>query len=273
MVNQTKLDRIKKLLDILNDGVSKQEFINSFKAVMDHLLKLERQMIARVDGRTEKEEKKLAELRNDFYKLLDKARKDSDSTLGGFRRRTMEAINNLFTRNEVNKKLSRKLEEIDFKMAMVRDGKDADEKKIIKAVLDQIDIPEPEVILDTPEKIADKLETLKGEKKLSIDAIKDLEDRLKRLEERPLGGSGGGGGVSKLALDYHFIDDETPSGTVDGVNKTFTLANKPNPPASLKVYADGQRLNVTEDYTLSSKTITFIEAPVSNTILKVDYKI
>ena len=121
------------------------------------------------------------------------------------------------------------------------------------------------------EQIADKLETLEGDNRLKIKVIKDLEEKLEELEQTRR--IGGGGGISKIALDTHFIDDETPSGTPNGVLTTFTLAYTPNPPSSLKVYADGQRLNLTTDYTFSARTITFLTAPLTNVILKVDYKL
>jgi len=55
-----------------------------------------------------------------------------------------------------------------------------------------------------------------------------------------------------------FVDQETPSGTMDGVNAAFTLSQTPNPTTSLAVYRNGVRLTAGEDYTLSGATITFI---------------
>jgi hypothetical protein len=124
---------------------------------------------------------------------------------------------------------------------------------------------------DTPDQIRDKLESLQDEERLSISAIHKLEDRLDELERRPAGGKGGGG-FSKIAMDFHIQDDETPSGTVNSSNTVFTLANVPNPSTSLKCYVNGQRMRITTDYTLSSGTITFITAPPTGSILLVDYR-
>src|SRR5678809_767545 len=51
-----------------------------------------------------------------------------------------------------------------------------------------------------------------------------------------------------------FADDETPSGTVNGSNVTFTLAHTPNPSASLQLFVNGQLMTpgATEDFTLSA---------------------
>lgn len=108
---------------------------------------------------------------------------------------------------------------------------------------------------------------------LKIEDIEDLEKTLsemkKGIERRPIFG---GGGFNYGALNSHLIDDETPSGTVNGVNTTFTLVNKPNPVSSLKVFVNGQRMRVTEDYTFSGVTITFNTPPPTGSILLVDYR-
>jgi len=69
-----------------------------------------------------------------------------------------------------------------------------------------------------------------------------------------------------------FVDDETPTGTVNGSNKAFVLANTPKS-GSEKVFVNGQRMKGGgEDYTLSDKTITFETAPPTNSIILVDYR-
>lgn len=52
------------------------------------------------------------------------------------------------------------------------------------------------------------------------------------------------------------VDAETPTGTVDGSNLTFTLAHTPSPATSLVVYVAGIRKIVTTEYTLSGTTLT-----------------
>jgi hypothetical protein len=54
-----------------------------------------------------------------------------------------------------------------------------------------------------------------------------------------------------------FIDGETPSGPINGVNVGFTLANTPNPALSLKLYKNGILLQQNNDYVLSGSSIVF----------------
>ena len=65
--------------------------------------------------------------------------------------------------------------------------------------------------------------------------------------------------------------NETPTGTIDGANAVFTLANTPAT-NSLQVFLNGAFQTAGgEDYTLSGATITFVNAPLSNSILRVFY--
>lgn len=122
----------------------------------------------------------------------------------------------------------------------------------------------------SPEEVRDKLESLQDDQRLSISAIHELEEILDELRKRPVGR--GGGGFSKIAMDSHIIDDETPSGIINGSNTAFVLAGDPNPLSSLKVYRNGMRQRVSEDYTISGRTITFTTAPVVGEIILCDYR-
>jgi len=59
-------------------------------------------------------------------------------------------------------------------------------------------------------------------------------------------------------LSGTFVDLETPSGTIDGVNDTFPLADSPNPAGSLHLYKNGQlMLAGGQDYTLTGNVIVY----------------
>jgi hypothetical protein len=54
-----------------------------------------------------------------------------------------------------------------------------------------------------------------------------------------------------------FADDEVPSGTINGTNPTFTLANTPNPVTSLNLFQNGIRCTEGIAYLLVANTITY----------------
>lgn len=66
--------------------------------------------------------------------------------------------------------------------------------------------------------------------------------------------------------------NETPTGIIDSSNKDFTLAHTPNPATSLKLFLNGAyQTPAGEDYTLTTATIVFVNAPPAESILKVFY--
>ena len=66
------------------------------------------------------------------------------------------------------------------------------------------------------------------------------------------------------------IIGETPTGTINGTNDTFTLANTPTTD-TVEVYLNGQRLTNGEDYTVATDTITMTTIPQTGDILRVNY--
>lgn len=68
-----------------------------------------------------------------------------------------------------------------------------------------------------------------------------------------------GGGLAST----NFVYNETPSGTINGSNVTFTLANTPTS-GKVTIYKNGVLQAPTTDYTISGGTITFVTAPNTN---------
>jgi hypothetical protein len=62
-----------------------------------------------------------------------------------------------------------------------------------------------------------------------------------------------------------FVDQQTPTGAINGVNTAFTLSQAPSPGASLTVYLNGLLMSAGVDYTLSGTAITFASASVPQT--------
>jgi hypothetical protein len=60
-----------------------------------------------------------------------------------------------------------------------------------------------------------------------------------------------------------FVDGATPTGTMNGVNLSFTLPSTPNPGPSLKLYKNGILLMPNLDYTLNGAAIAFSSTAVT----------
>ena len=68
------------------------------------------------------------------------------------------------------------------------------------------------------------------------------------------------------------VDNEIPTGNINGLNKTFILSYPPDPACSLEFYINGVLQVVDEDYSLDDVNIVLIEAPVTNSIIKASYR-
>lgn len=75
-----------------------------------------------------------------------------------------------------------------------------------------------------------------------------------------------------------FVDNETPTGTQDGANKTFTLQFSPSPPESLKLFVSkmapgaGVLQIFGVDYILTGATIQYQTAPSNNDVVRAYYR-
>ncbi len=72
-----------------------------------------------------------------------------------------------------------------------------------------------------------------------------------------------------------FVDAETPSGALDGVNPTFTVSAAPNPEESLSVFRNGILQKSGVDYTLFGNAIAFSAGsiPQAGDVLTASYRL
>jgi hypothetical protein len=84
-----------------------------------------------------------------------------------------------------------------------------------------------------------------------------------------------GAGCGSGGTSASFVDNETPTGTINSVNATFAIAQAPVPTASLVLTRNGIVLFQSVDYTLSGTSITFLSGaiPVTGDALRASYRI
>ncbi len=108
---------------------------------------------------------------------------------------------------------------------------------------------------DTPQQVVKKLNTTEETIDLSVikglkEMFDDLSLRITNINARRGGGGAKGGGMGNVLV-------ETPSGTIDGANTTFTITTPPKLNAQI-LTVNGQVQRVGIDYTISGKTITML---------------
>lgn len=283
-----KLSKLKDLLKLADSGLTRSEFTAAFKALTDFIKRAEQILNTKIDDKLGTAEEKLAELNRLYKETISKVEEDNQSTLSGMKRWVIEKVGTLFIKSQVNSELAKRLKEIEVEFGRIIEK--ADEIKgfempdtniiaqlsanlAITEVLKQIPLKD-DLKVEIPklgDLIVDTLSKQASEEKLHIEDIWKLREELDELRQLR-GRSLGGGGFNVGALDIHIADPYAPTGTIDGANTDFTLTSTPSPAASLKVYRGGALQSLTEDYTVSGTTITFLIAPVVGEIIKVEHR-
>lgn len=98
--------------------------------------------------------------------------------------------------------------------------------------------------------------------------VEAVKARLLALEQKDYSGSSGGGGGGSSSE----VSNEVPSGTIDGVNTTFTLSQTPIA-GTVRLVRTGARERPSTDFSVSGTTITFVVAPPVGSWLLADYLI
>jgi hypothetical protein len=95
--------------------------------------------------------------------------------------------------------------------------------------------------------------------------VSNLQTTVNNLSTN--GGSGSG--------TVTFVDSETPTGTIDGSNAQFTLANVPSPASSVLLSRNGIVLTAGQDFSITGSTITFLAnaRPASGDTLLASYRL
>ena len=142
-------------------------------------------------------------------------------------------------------------------------GKDADIKELEKN-LPQFGIA-----------FRDGLELLPNGEKMKIDAIEDLREELEKIRQikGTLGRAMGPSVITPRPL-WGITASSNPSfsGSINGTNKDFTLPEAPTK-NGLALFLNGVRMREgsSNDFTLSGKTVSFLNAPLTGDIIICDF--
>lgn len=258
-INLKNLQLLLSTLDANN--LTKDDFATSFENVVNFIKKIE-----------EKNIKEFEMLNNLFNRLGEDLKTKTELNVSDLNQNCMD-----YCMTEMEKMLKAhevKMQEADDKMDMIQDGKDADEERMVNDIIGKIQEPiVSKVGENLPQlgtAVRDGLEILQGDDRLDVSAIKGLEPLLEDFKKS---NSIVGGGFSSIAMNMRFVDLYVPSGAINGVNTDFVATHIPNPDSSLEVFKGGTLQSLTDDYTLSSKTITFLSAPVAGEIIKIKHRI
>lgn len=221
MSNKIVLKKFEELAELLKDHMSKKEFLANFEKIIAHFTEIKNQLLQEIDKKVNegiiKEEEDLNKLKKEFQQIIEFSKKESDSTFGGFKTRTMEIINNLFLKSRIEEKINNAIKKVDNKLLEIKDGLDGKDAEPI----DETEIAEnaSKMALNAMKEQKLSIDTIKGLKKKLKHILEELEEIKKRKNNNNVIYTGGGG-VGKHNVVAH---DLSGSLSADGSVRTFNL--------------------------------------------------
>jgi len=282
-MDETKLKKLKEMMTLLNEGLSRKDFTDAFAVVVKIIKELK-----------EANTKEWSAIKVALDKLQNRLQADNSQDVAKLRKQLERAVAGHIRAMEAGmegmmKSHEKKMYAMDEKMAKVQNGKDADEIRITEDILRRL--PPPPFL--EPKEVRDKLETLNGDDRLDKSAIRGLEELEKKIDSKPSGVRGGARGVmlyvdgtkqgqaqminlipgTGVSLTYSRASGRnditinasaaalailTATGDVDGVNTVYTFASAPQ-----IVVVNGISYRNGHGVTIVTTTATLDFAPVS----------
>lgn len=279
-MNPESLDKLKKKLQAIDEAVTMQELSQAIDALLTFAKKLE--------TKTQADLESIAEY---VKNALERVKNMADENYSKSEEKMLSKLEN--TLNQIYLEHESMMAECDKKMSEMKDGEDgedADEEliveKVIPLVLEQIPAPE---IPDYSEDIDDlKLE------------IKKVDDKITNIRTAPIFGPSRGvflkvNGVKQgLVSELNIVGSgvaitkvnglptititggsgsgstavETPTGTVNGANTSFTVVNQP-----LYIIVDGISKFSSLHYTYLAGTITITDGAPPTQFIRSVYSV
>ena len=252
--------RLKELITLAGETVSKAEILASFQKITDYVKKIEQKNLDEIESMHETLTKLAGQIDSKASSNIDQAKQDALDLC-------KSEMDKMMTSHE------EMMKSCEDKMSEMKDGEDADAEKCAreasKLALDALKplIPTIEAIEnDLPklgEKIVDSINLLptdNDEDKIGKEHIRGLQEELDKIRQMKAGGSMGAIRIQSTCSGW-----VTPTGDLDGANKTFTVTGTPLPNTG-EVQLNGQGYY---DFTVSGSTYTLTDAPQSTDLLKV----
>ena len=284
-----KQERLLKIVEYLNDGLTKEEFLKSFESMISLILNVQKKLTDDT-----------SQLKDEFKLLSAKLALENSSDLDEIKSAARIAIGNAI--ESINTEVRNRLVVLEKRISLLKDGKDADEERMIAKL--QSFIPTIDSILKMlpayGAMFRDGLELLTGDDRLDESAIKGLDEREERLMRRiaeaskkgePIKFVGGARGIyvyiggskkgimnsmnfaagTGMSIAYSKVNGldtltfnasgggisvVTPTGSVNAVNAVFTVSAQPQ-----WVVADGVTYYEGKGYSYAALQITMDVAP------------
>lgn len=243
-----KIQQLKELFKLLNDSLTKDDFLKSFEIVIAYIKKAEENLSSAITNKLfsankelENSARTLQSLQQTIIQQAKEAKEANETNFAQVRKRAIEGINDLFNRMRLNDKFNTLMSDVTRTLMEQHRSKIEElNDKILE--IPQIDLKQigDEVLgKTTPEHIRDKLETLVGEERLDKSAIKGLDELVKKENKFTL--FGGSGGIKEITAGRNISIDNSSIQypIVTNTNPKITVATTaPTSPVLYDLWVD-----------------------------------
>lgn len=256
-MHQEIINLIKERLHSIENGLTKTEFQASFKALMDLVLRTEKNLVER----NQKINSEILSLFGNF------STKTSNQLTNELSKKLTEGLNNLKAQlktdtKEIIKELTKSIEQIKENLKEVDSIQEEKHEEMMEIMRKEIPvIPEQKMFDATP--INEEINKLKEDIKLLGEEMTNVKE-TRRF----------GGGHTDIGIIYtlgRIGKTETPSGAINGINTVYTVSQPIHFIFSFSI--NGQAIEDSQ-YTVAGNTITFtsaIDASLSGTNFRIKY--
>jgi len=238
-------ENLKKLQNLLENRLTKEDFIKGFEQVINLVLKVQKD-----------QSEAISRLEETYKMMTEKMRGDNSTSLSDMKTMMAKHFDNYASKHSkmIDVQMGGKFKEIDYKVANIKPIKgDKGDTIFVEPKADEI-----------TKAISPTIEQFRKEWEAKVQQV---------LASR--GGVRGLGGASVIVPRplKGISTDSTPAitGAINGSNKEFVLPKAPVA-NGLALFLNGvrQRVGSSNDFTLSGKVITFITAPLTGDVLICD---
>ena len=238
-------ENLKKLQNLLENRLTKEDFIKGFEQVINLVLKVQKDQSGAI-----------SHLEETYKIMLEKIRSDNTARLSEIKTLTTKHFNEYILKNTnlIDTKIGGKFKEIDYKVANIKPIKgDKGDTVFVEPKAEEIN----KALNPTIEQFRKEWEAKVQQALASRGGVRGL----------------GGGSVINPRPLKGISTDTSPAitGTINGTNKDFVLPKAPVV-NGLALFLNGvrQRIGAGNDFVLTGKTISFNTAPLSGDVILVD---
>lgn len=265
--------KMQEATDAFKASLTRQEFLDGFKAVVEYVKRIDKNLTNKIDDKLQKAESeisqvkttytnKLSNLASEYEQGIRQIKEDNKNNLSNVKKFVLDKVIGLFAKSGIDEKINEAQARLDVLSSYEPPNEERITQDASKIALENVIKTIPKI----GESIRDSLEELKGNDRLDVSAIKGLEDEINKLTKEL-------GRVNQAVVS---VASRTLVGhqEFDGDDSTtdFTLSDAPAAGGDAAwIRLNGQSLDKTVHWTISGNKLSITFTPATGDTISATY--